>query len=173
MNELWDLDAAWWTVVLRAVLIYCGLLVFIRLSGKRTVGEFTPFDLVVLILIGEACQNGLIGNDHSVMGAMIAAATLITINKGVSWATSRSPSIERLVDGEPEVLARDGKVLVQALRRNNVSPSEFDEALRANKCMIEDVAVALLEVDGEISVIKIHEHAPIGRSSRDVATGSW
>ena len=166
MNELWHLDAAWWTIVLRTTLIYGALLIFIRLSGQRTVGEFTPFDLVVLILIGEGSQNGLIGDDHSVLGALLAAATLIAINRVVSWLTSRSPRLERFVDGEPDVLARSGKLLVEALRRHNISPTEFDQALRAHKCRIEDVAVALLEVDGEITVIKHDERVPDGRWDR-------
>ncbi len=152
--------------MLRTTLIYGALLIFVRLSGKRTVGEFTPFDLVVLILIGEGSQNGLIGDDHSVLGALLAAATLISINKVLSWLTSRSPGLERFVDGEPEVLARSGKQVVEALRRNNISPSEFDQALRAHKCTIEDVALALLEIDGEITVIKHDERVPDGRWNR-------
>lgn len=160
MDGLWQLDAPWWTLVLRALIVYLALLLFIRLSGKRTVGQFTPFDLVVLILVGEASQSGLIGEDHSVLGSLIVASTLIAINLGFSWMTARSRRIERWVDGQPEVLARNGRVLDGALRSNNISRSEFAEALRANKCILEDVAVALLEVDGMISIVKRDQQAP-------------
>ncbi len=160
MDSLWQLEGPWWIGILRAALIYAALLAFIRLSGKRTVGEFTPFDLVVLILVGEASQNGLIGDDHSVLGAWIVAASLIAINWGVSWITARSPVIERWVDGVPQVLARDGRAIDSALRAHNISPREFDQILRSQKCSIEDVRVALLEVDGEVCVIKRDEHAP-------------
>ncbi|HKY19643.1 MAG TPA: YetF domain-containing protein [Vicinamibacterales bacterium] len=161
MEQLWHLDAPWWTIALRALLIYVALLIFVRVSGKRTVGEFTPFDLVVLILIGEASQNGLIGDDHSVFGAWIAAGTLIAINLLFSWLTARSRRIEQWVDGRPEVLARQGQILDRALRRNNVSRAEFDQVLRASKCTLDEVSVALLEVDGEITVIKNGEKAPM------------
>ncbi|HKY90272.1 MAG TPA: YetF domain-containing protein [Nevskiaceae bacterium] len=161
---MWELQEAWWTIILRAAIVYLALLALIRFSGKRTVGEFTPFDLVVLILIGEASQNGLVGDDHSVLGALIAAASLIALNFLFSFVTARVRPVERLVDGKPEVIARDGRLLRDVLLRNNISTAEFDEVLRREKCTLEKVAVALLEVDGEISVIKRGDEAPLPAS---------
>lgn len=154
MNELFQLSAPWWHFVLRACAIYVLVMVLVRVSGKRAVGQFTPFDLVLLILIGNAVQNGINGGDNSLTGAAIMATTLIALNYLVAWQTSRNRSVERWVEGEPVVLARDGKVFRQVLRRELVSHDDFAEALRMNNIDdVGDVRLALLETNGRISVI--------------------
>ena len=154
MNELFQLSAPWWHFVLRACAVYVLVMVLVRVSGKRAVGQFTPFDLVLLILIGNAVQNGINGGDNSLTGAAIMATTLIALNYLVAWQTSRNRSVERWVEGEPVVLARDGRVFRQVLRRELVSHDDFAEALRMNNIDdISDVRLALLETNGRISVI--------------------
>lgn len=154
MNELFQLSAPWWHFVLRACAVYVLVMVLVRVSGKRAVGQFTPFDLVLLILIGNAVQNGINGGDNSLTGAAIMATTLIALNYLVAWQTSRNRSVERWVEGEPVVLARDGKVFRQVLRRELVSHDDFAEALRMNNIDdVGDVRLALLETNGRISVI--------------------
>jgi uncharacterized membrane protein YcaP (DUF421 family) len=155
METLFELSAPWWTFVLRATAIYVLVMVLIRVSGKRAVGQFTPFDLVMLILIGNAVQNGINGGDNSLTGAAIMATTLIALNYGVAFITSRSRRVERIVEGEPVVLARNGKLFEGVLRRELVSRDDFRESLRMNG--IDDVAkveLALLETNGSISVVK-------------------
>lgn len=161
MDDLWTLSAPFPTFVLRGVLVYFGLLLFIRLSGKRAIGEFTPFDLVVLILIGEASQNGLIGDDHSVTGALLVAGTLVVINYAAGWVSARSPRFEALLEGRPVLIASDGHVLPGALRNANISDAEFEESLRNAHCTLEEVRVVILEVDGQITIIKNDENAPL------------
>lgn len=154
MNELFQLSAPWWHFVLRASVIYALVMVLVRVSGKRAVGQFTPFDLILLILIGNAVQNGINGGDNSLTGAAIMAVTLIALNYLVAWLTSRNRRVERLVEGEPVVLACDGKVFERVLRRELVSSEDFAEALRSNQ--IEDIGevhLALLETNGHITVI--------------------
>ena len=154
MSELFALSAPWWTFVLRATAIYALVMVLIRVSGKRAVGQFTPFDLVMLILVGNAVQNGINGGDNSLTGAAIMATTLIALNYGVAFLTSRSRRAERIIEGEPVVLARDGKLFEGVLRRELVSRDDFRESLRMNG--IDDVAkveLALLETNGSISVV--------------------
>lgn len=144
-----------WEFVARAALVYFAIMVLIRLSGKRTVGEFTPFDLFVVILIGESTQGALTGGDESVVGALVVSATLIALNYLVGFASTRSKLIDKLVEGEAVLLMRDGKVLAGALKRNNIPDSDLDEALRAEG--IEErseVRRAFLETDGTISVLK-------------------
>ncbi len=154
MYELFHLSAPWWHFVLRACVIYVLVMVLVRVSGKRAVGQFTPFDLVLLILIGNAVQNGINGGDNSLTGAVIMATTLIALNYLVAWQTSRNRMVERWVEGEPVVLARDGKVFRQVLRRELVSHDDFAEALRMNNIDdVGDVRLALLETNGRISVI--------------------
>ena len=152
--EMFELSAPWWHFVLRAVAIYVMVIVLMRLSGKRSVGQFTPFDLILLILVGNAVQNGLNGGDNSMTAALILAGTLISLNYGVAFVTSRFRSVEHLVEGEPMVLARDGVLFKEVLRRELVSEDDFHGALRKNNlASIEDVALALLETNGSISVV--------------------
>ena len=154
MYELFHLSAPWWHFVLRACVIYVLVMVLVRVSGKRAVGQFTPFDMVLLILIGNDVQNGINGGDNSLTGAVIMATTLIALNYLVAWQTSRNRMVERWVEGEPVVLARDGKVFRQVLRRELVSHDDFAEALRMNNIDdVGDVRLALLETNGRISVI--------------------
>ena len=154
MGELWELSAPWWVFVLRAVVIYALVMVLVRVSGKRAVGQFTPFDLVLLVLIGNAVQNGLNGGDNSLTGALVLATTLIALNYAVAFVTSRSRRAERIIEGVPKVLARDGVVFDEVLRSELVSLDDFHEALRLNNLADPaDVALALLETNGNISVV--------------------
>ena len=155
MNDLFQLSAPWWHFVLRAVAIYALVMVLMRVSGKRAVGQFTPFDLVLLILIGNAVQNGINGGDNSLTGAAIMATTLIALNYGVAFVTSRSRKVEKFVEGEPVVLARNGKLFDGVLRRELVSREDFRESLRMNGVEdVSEVELALLETNGSISVVK-------------------
>ena len=155
MSELFHLSAPWWVFVLRAVAIYVLVMVLVRLSGKRAVGQFTPFDLVLLILIGNAVQNGLNGGDNSLTGAAILAVCLIALNFGVALLSSRNRGFEKLVEGTPVVLARHGQVYREVLHRELVSHHDFQEALRSNGIIaLDEVEVAILETDGRISVLR-------------------
>lgn len=158
MNELFQLSAPWWVFVLRATAIYVLVMALVRVSGKRAVGQFTPFDLVLLILIGNAVQNGINGGDNSLTGAAIMAVTLIVLNYVVALLTSRHRRFERMVEGEPVVLARDGKLFPQVLRRELVSNEDFAEALRVNGVEhVEEVGLAMLETNGHITVLAKHK----------------
>ncbi len=159
MSDLFQLSAPWWHFVLRAIVIYGMVMVLVRMSGKRAVGQFTPFDLVLLILIGNAVQNGLNGGDNSIMGAFILASCLIVLNYGVAWVTSRSRRVEHFVEGVPKVLARNGTVFHDVLRSELVSLDDFHEALRMNNIASPgDVALALLETNGSISVVSSRDN---------------
>ncbi len=158
MNDMFDLTAPWWHFVLRAIAVYVMVIALMRMSGKRSVGQFTPFDLVLLILVGNAVQNGMNGGDNSLTGAMILAGTLIALNYGVAFLTSRFRGAEHLIEGVPMVLARDGVMFPEVLRRELVSEDDFHAALRANSlACVEDVSLALLETNGTISVVPKEE----------------
>ena len=155
MQDLFQLSAPWWHFVLRACAIYVLVMVLVRVSGKRAVGQFTPFDLVLLILIGNAVQNGINGGDNSLTGAAIMATTLIALNYGIAFVTSRNRKVEKFVEGVPVVLARNGKLFDHVLRRELVSREDFREALRMNGVEdVSEVELALLETNGSISVVK-------------------
>ena len=159
MSALFELAMPWWEFVLRAVVVYVAILVLVRVSGKRTIGQFTPFDMILLVLLGTAVQNSLIGEDVSLLGGLILAATLIALNYLVGFATSRSARADRLIEGVPVVLARDGKLFERVLKRQLVSTADFEEAMRQCGCMGRDqVKLALLETNGQITIIQ-HEKA--------------
>lgn len=154
MSELFQLSAPWWHFVLRAVAIYLLVMLLVRVSGKRAVGQFTPFDLVLLILIGNAVQNGMNGGDNSLTSAGLLAGCLIGLNYAVAFVVSRYPRARRLIEGEAVVLARDGMVFRDVLRHQLVSRADFREAMREAGCDdIERIKVATLETDGRISIV--------------------
>jgi uncharacterized membrane protein YcaP (DUF421 family) len=155
---MWSLSMHAAEFVARAVLVYFAIMLLVRLSGKRTIGEFTAFDMVVVLLIGEATQGALTGGDESVGGALIVCATLVLLNYGTAFLGSRFALFDKLIEGEPVVLVRHGRVFRQSLRRNNLPESDLAEALRRNGVLdVEDVELAVLETDGTISVVKRSE----------------
>lgn len=154
MSDLFALSAPWWHFVLRAVAVYAVVIVLVRVSGKRAVGQFTPFDLVLLILIGNAVQNGMNGGDNSLTGAAILAICLIALNYAVALLTARSPVAQRLIEGQPVVLAQDGNVFREVLRRELVSNADFEEAMREAGCAdLAQIRSATLESNGRISIM--------------------
>jgi uncharacterized membrane protein YcaP (DUF421 family) len=154
MTELFQLSSPWWHFVLRAVVIYVLVMLLVRMSGKRAVGQFTPFDLVLLILIGNAVQNGLNGGDNSLAGAALLAGCLIGLNYAVAFIVSRNSRARRLIEGEAVVLARDGKVFRDVLRHQLVSNADFHEAMRETGCSeIDRIHIATLETNGRISIV--------------------
>ena len=148
------MSLVWWEFVLRGIIIYVFLIVLLRLTGKRQVGQLAPFDLVLLLVLSNAVQNAMNGGDNSVIGGMISAVTLIGLNWIVGVLTYRSKKLEALVEGRPDVLIHDGKLFGKTLEHAKLSRHELMSALREAGCAnVEDVRAALLENDGSISVI--------------------
>lgn len=150
----------WWEFPARAALVYAALLVMVRLSGKRTVGQFTPFDLLVVMLLSESVSNALGGGDESVAGGLMAAASLIVLNGVVAIASARSRRVERLVEGDAVLIGRDGRLYDEVLRRHRVGAGDIARALREADCEVHELRLAFLEADGSISVQK--RSAPTG-----------
>jgi uncharacterized membrane protein YcaP (DUF421 family) len=153
MQDLWQLSAPWWHFVLRGVVIYALVTALLRASGKRAIGQFTPFDMILLILIGNAVQNGMNGGDNSLTGAAIMAGTLIGLNYLVALGSARSRPFRHLVEGRPTLLSKDGKVDQQALRRELVSNEDFLNAMRIAGCSeVSHIRRATLEPNGHILI---------------------
>src|SRR5580704_15303737 len=117
MTTMWHFDIAWQEKVVRTIVVYVFLLIGLRLAGKRELGQFNPFDLVVLLLLSNTLQNAIIGNDNSLMGGILGAVILLTMNYVVVRFLFRHPKLERLLEGEPNVLVRDGKEIPHRLSR--------------------------------------------------------
>ena len=140
-------------LIFRVALVYAGVFLLLRIVGKRHVGELAPFDLVVLLILSECVQNALTGDDKSVTGGLIAAATLFGINQVVGRISWRNKRAERLLEGTPRVLVRHGRVLKQVLAEEQITHSELLEALRREGCSsLSKVRYAILEPSGDITI---------------------
>jgi uncharacterized membrane protein YcaP (DUF421 family) len=152
---MFDLDIPWWEFIFRTVVVYVCLMLMVRVSGKRTVGQFTPFDLVVVMLLAEAVTNSLTGGDQSLAGGLIAAATLIVLNLATAWASARSRAVDAALQGSPTLIGRDGQLYKDVLQRERVPEADVEQALREADCDMKDMRCAFLEADGKISILKL------------------
>lgn len=142
-------------------MVYIVVLLGVRLSGKREVGQMTPFDLTLLLLISNAVQNAMTGPDTSLIGGVVAAATLLILNYLVAELSGGNRRFRKLVQGQPSLLIHDGVVLTGHMTKEHVSMDELQRSLREHGISsYHDVALAVLEVDGSISCLKYDEIKP-------------
>jgi len=131
------------------------VIVGIRLSGKREVGQMTPFDLTLLLLLSNSVQNAMTGPDTSVMGGVTAAATLLLLKFRIGTFSGTNRSFRTFVQAKPTLLVHNGEVIDDPLRRERLSMDAPKRALRAHHTKaVSDVALAVLEVDGTISCLR-------------------
>jgi len=148
-------------VAARTVVIYVVVLVGVRLSGKREVGQMTPFDLTLLLLLSNSVQNAMTGPDTSLLGGIVAASTLLIVNALVAQISGGNRRFRKLVQGQPSLLVHDGQVISSHMEKEHVSMDELNRALREHGIAhCKDVALAVLEVDGSISCLKYDEIKP-------------
>lgn len=154
MLALPDIGSSLPEIVLRTSVVYLFLVAIMRISGKREVGNLSILELVVVLIISDAVQNSMVGENTTLWGGMVAAATLISLDYVLKRLSLRSRRFRRAVEGEPRLLVRDGKLLTRALAEEKVEPDEVRAAIRAQGiARVEDVRLAVLETDGTISVI--------------------
>ena len=141
--------------VLRAAAIYMVLMILFKVAGRRSLAELTTFDLVLLMVIGEATQQALLGDDFSLTNAVLVIATLIAIDIGFSLVKQRSRWFSRLLDGGPTIVVEHGNVLHERLKRARLDESDILEAARSAQGILEinQIKFAILERNGKISVI--------------------
>jgi len=148
-------------IVLRTSIIYFVVLLGVRLSGKREVGQMTPFDLVLLLLISNSVQNAMTGPDTSVLGGVAAAMTLLLMNYLIAEVSGTNRRFRKLIEGQPTLLVHDGQLLTPHLAKEHVSMDELERALREHGIEnYHQVALAVLEVDGSISCLKYDDISP-------------
>ncbi|MDR6214956.1 YetF domain-containing protein [Paracidovorax wautersii] len=138
----------------RAAVVYGVLLLLMRATGKRTVGQFTPFDLLVVMLVSEAAGPSMTGDDHSIWGGLLVCLILIALNTLVGVVTARSRLAERLLEGEAVLLGRDGRIFDATRKRHRVSQNDIEQALREADCDLDELRYAFLEADGSVSIQK-------------------
>lgn len=151
---MFDMELPWWEFVVRGAIVYAVLLVLIRIAGRRTVGQFTPFELLVVMLLSESVSNSLSGSDKSISGGLIIATTLIALNILLATLTARSRKISDLVDGTPVLLGRDGIVFHDVRKARRVSEDEIQQALHQTDCSLAEMKCIFLEADGSITVLQ-------------------
>ena len=148
-------------IVSRTAIIYAVVLIGVRLSGKREVGQMTPFDLTLLLLISNSVQNAMTGPDNSLLGGIAAAFTLLILNYVVAELSGGNRRFRKLVQGQPSLLIHDGQVITAHMAKEHVSMDELERALREHGISsYHDVAIGVLEVDGSISCLKYDELNP-------------
>ncbi len=142
-------------IVLRATVMFFILFGLLRLLGKRELSQVTPFELVLLVVMGDLIQQGVTHNDTSLTGATVAISTFAFWALALSWASYLSPRMRKLLDGEPRVIIREGILIDSNLRRDRLTRAEVEMEMRlAGIGQIKDVAWAILEPQGKISFIK-------------------
>jgi len=151
---VFGLTTPWWEIIVRTAVVYVVVLFLLRVAGKRELGQMSPVDLVVILVIANAVQNAMTGGDNSLIGGIIAATTLVAVNTAFARIGHRVPYLQHLFESQPTPLVRRGKLIKRNLERENVEEDELLMAAREHG--IEDMAgveSAYLERDGSISII--------------------
>jgi uncharacterized membrane protein YcaP (DUF421 family) len=141
-------------LVIRAAVVFFFIFLITRISGRRELSSLEPFDVILLVVLGDLVQQGITQSDESVTGTLIVISTITLLSVFVSWASFRSRAVRVVTEGEPIVLVRDGKLIERNLRRERLTRSDIEEEARAQQITsIDDIRWAILEDGGSISVI--------------------
>src|ERR1700756_3376413 len=152
-------------IALRTGVIYLLVLIGVRLSGKREVGQMTPFDLTLLLLLSNAVQNAMTGPDTSLVGGIAAACTLLLLNYLIADLSGANRRFRRFIQGQPSLLVHDGTVIESHMAKEHVSMDELQRAMREHGISeYHQIAMAVLEVDGSISFLKYDDLKPTASS---------
>jgi len=152
MNEYLD-------IVLRSLAVYAFMLVAIRLTGKKELSQLNTTDVVLILLISNAVQNAMVGNNTSLTGGLAAAAVLFALNFALKKLMFKSKRLRDLISEHPEILIRNGKLNFGMLSKLNITNEELEEAMREHGVeKYKEVKLAIMEVDGNISIITGDEH---------------
>jgi len=155
MDGWWTLAMPWWHFVVRGVVAYLGLLVLLRLTGKRSFGDMSPFDIVVLVVVSGLLRSAIVGGDTSLLGPFIAIGAILAIDLLLAWLSARSPWLDGLIEGRSITLVLRGRVFGERLKRHNVPAAALDRELRAHGVAdVQRVAEARLEANGRVSVVE-------------------
>lgn len=150
---MFQLELPWWELLLRGALVYLVLLLLLRLFGKRQVGELTPFDIILLLLVSEGASEALHGGDRSIAAGLLIVVALLSLNAALGWLGARWRRFDHVLEGRPALLIRNGRVDYAMLRRVSISHNELLAALRAAECFTPHQAeYAVLESSGQITV---------------------
>jgi uncharacterized membrane protein YcaP (DUF421 family) len=142
-------------IVFRGIAIYFFIYLLTRVIGRRELSSLAPFDLILLIILGDAVQQGLTQDDYSITGAVIAVGTIATLQVVTSWASFRLPRMRSVLEGEPIVIIEDGKPIERNMKRERLVLEEVMEEARLQQIdSVDKIRWAVLEASGNISFIE-------------------
>lgn len=155
-----DLGSDLFGVAIRSAIIYVFLVAALRIGGKREVGQLSTPDLVVLLIVANGAQNAMVGQNTTLIGGIVACVTILALARVVEVVTARSSFVAKALIGEPRILVRDGQRIESAIHAEEISDDELMAALREHGVeALDDVHLAVLEVDGSISVLPMDPDA--------------
>src|SRR5215471_3355944 len=156
---MFNMAVPWWELVIRGAVTYLFLIILLRVTGKRQVGQLAPFDLVLLLVLSNAVQNSMNAGDNSLIGGLISAATLVLLNFVLGLATFRNKKLESLIEGRPQILIHNGKLFEDVVAKAHLTHHELNAALRlsGSNC-VEEVHSAILQNSGAIRVVPRKRH---------------
>ncbi|HET9185049.1 MAG TPA: YetF domain-containing protein [Solirubrobacterales bacterium] len=141
-------------IVIRAAVVFLFLYVLMRMLGRRELGSMEPFDIILLVVIGDLVQQGVTQSDYSVTGAVLAVSTIALLTVLFSWVNYRSERLRPILAGEPIVLIEDGKLIERNLRRQRLTVGEIETEARLEQITsLRDVRWAILETNGKVSFV--------------------
>lgn len=150
---MFDMSVPWWELIIRGLVVYVFLIALLRLTGKRQIGQLSPFDLVLLLILSNAVQNSMNAGDNSLIGGLILATTLIGVNYIVGLITFKSKKLETIIEGRPQVIIHNGKLFEDVMNEAKLTRHELDSTLRQSGYFeIKDVRLAILENNGTVTV---------------------
>lgn len=150
---MFNMSVPWWELIVRGLVVYVFLIALLRLTGKRQIGELSPFDLVLLLILSEAVQGSMVAGDESIPGGLILATTLIVVNYIVGLITFKSKKLEAIIEGRPQVIIHEGKLYEKVMNESKLTRQELDSTLRESGYFdIKDVKLAILEANGKVTV---------------------
>ena len=141
-------------LVIRATVVFFFIFLITRIAGRRELSSLEPFDLILLVVLGDLVQQGITQSDESVTGTLIVISTVTLLSVGVSWLSFRSKGVRLVTEGQPIVLIQDGKLIERNLRRERLTRGDIEEEARKQQiASLADVRWAILEKAGAISFI--------------------
>jgi len=150
---MFNMTVPWWELVIRGAVVYVFLITLLRITGKRQIGQLSPLDLVLLLILSNAVQNSMNAGDNSLIGGLISAATLVALNYLIEYAAVKSKKLENIIEGRPQVIIHEGKLFEDVIRNAKITQMEVESTLRESGFFdMKDVKLAILENNGKVSV---------------------
>lgn len=155
---MWELSTSLGELITRGSVIFISLFIMFKIWGKKHLGEMTAFDFIILLIMSEAVQNSLVDGDKSIPGGLVIVATFMVLTSIMNIVSFYSRKAEKLLDGSPQVVIRNGKMIDQVLKKERITLAELEESVREQGiAKIEDVGLGILEANGKISMIKAED----------------